>query len=110
VGYAWDRWLAYAKGGWAGADIELDLFDRGTPVRARSSTWADGYTLGGGAEYAFGHGFSLGVEYAYVDLDTGNFTVRCPTCPPGIGGGVPIVNGDIEIQSVTARLNYRFGQ
>lgn len=48
VGYAWDRWLAYAKGGWAGADIELDLFDRGTPVRARSSTWADGYTLGGG--------------------------------------------------------------
>ena len=110
VGYAWDRWLAYAKGGWAGADIELDLFDRNTPVRAKSSTWADGYTLGGGAEYAFGHGFSLGVEYAYVDLGTDRYTVRCPTCPPGVGGGVPIVDGDIEIQSVTGRVNYRFGQ
>ena len=92
------------------ADIELDLFDRNTPVRAKSSTWADGYTLGGGAEYAFGHGFSLCLEYAYVDLDTGNFTVRCPTCPPGVGGGVPVVDGDIEIQSVTARLNYHFGR
>ncbi|MGV1013654.1 MAG: outer membrane protein [Methyloceanibacter sp.] len=111
VGYAWDRWLAYAKGGWAGADIELDLFDQGTPqVRANSSTWADGYTLGGGAEYAFGNGFSLGAEYAYVDLGTDRFTVRCPTCPPGVGGGVPVVDGDIEIQSVTARVNYRFGQ
>ncbi|MGH6791288.1 MAG: outer membrane protein [Methyloceanibacter sp.] len=110
VGYAWDRWLAYAKGGWAGADIELDLFDRGTPVHAKSSTWADGYTLGGGAEYAFGHGFSLGVEYAYVDLGTDRFTVRCSTCPSGVGGGVPIVDGDIEIQSVTGRVNYRFGQ
>jgi outer membrane immunogenic protein len=110
VGYAWDRWLAYGKGGWAGADIDLDLFDQGTPVRARSSSWAGGYTLGGGAEYAFGNNFSLGVEYAYVDLDTGNFTVSCPTCPPGIGGGVPVVDGDIEIQSVTGRLNYRFGR
>ncbi len=26
VGYAWDRWLAYAKGGWAGvAGIEIDM-------------------------------------------------------------------------------------
>jgi outer membrane immunogenic protein len=82
VGYAWDRWLAYGKGGWAGADIDLDLFDQGTPVRARSSTWADGYTLGGGAEYAFGNNFSLGVEYAYIDLDTGHFTVRCPPVLP----------------------------
>jgi outer membrane immunogenic protein len=110
VGYAWGSWLAYGKGGWAGADIELDLFDQDTPVRAKSSTRADGYTLGGGAEYAFAGGFSLGVEYAYTDLDTGNFRVSCPTCPSGIGGGVPVVDGDIEIQSVTARLNYHFGR
>jgi len=51
IGYAWSRWLAYGKGGWAGAEIELDLFDQVTPVRAKSGTWADGYTLGGGAEY-----------------------------------------------------------
>src|SRR5262245_5157762 len=39
VGYARDKWLAYAKGGLAGADIELTLFDHGTPVRANSSDW-----------------------------------------------------------------------
>ena len=27
VGYAWDRWLVFAKGGWAGADVELTLYD-----------------------------------------------------------------------------------
>jgi opacity protein-like surface antigen len=69
----------------------------------------NGYTLGGGAEYALRNGFSFGVDYAYVDLDTDRFTVRCATCPSGVGGGVPVVDGGIEIQSVTARMNYRFG-
>ena len=70
VGFACDRWLAYAKGGWAGADIELDLFDHETPVRANASTWANGWTVGGGAEYALAKSVSLGVEYDYADLDT----------------------------------------
>jgi len=26
-----------------------------------------------------------------------------------VGGGVPVVDGDIKVQSLTARLNYRFG-
>jgi outer membrane immunogenic protein len=109
IGYAHSRWLVYGKGGWAGADVELTLFDLGTPVLANSDTWANGWTVGGGGEYAFGN-FSLAIEYAYAELDTDRFTVRCPTCPRGVGGGVPVVNGDIEIQSVTGRLNYRFGR
>jgi outer membrane immunogenic protein len=110
VGYAFDRWLAYGKAGWAGADIDLTLFDHGTPVRASGSSWANGWTIGGGGEYALGGGLSLGVEYDYINLDTGNWAVSCPTCPPGLGGGVPVVSGDIAVQSVTGRLNYRFGK
>jgi outer membrane immunogenic protein len=109
VGYAHDRWLVYGKGGWAGADVELTLFDRGTPVRANSDSWANGWTVGGGAEYAFGK-LSLALEYAYAELDTGGFTVACSTCPGGTGGGVHVVDSDSEIQSVTARVNYRFGK
>jgi len=60
VGYARDKWLAYAKGGWAGADIELTLFDHGTPVRANSSDWANGWTVGGGGEYSICKNLSLG--------------------------------------------------
>lgn len=109
LGYAGDRWLAYAKGGWAGADVELTLFDRIERVRASSDTWADGWTVGAGAEYALGASFSLALEYNYADLDTGNWTLRC-NCPSGLGGGTPVIDGDIAIQSVTARLNYRFGK
>jgi len=72
VGYAWDRWLAYAKGGYAGADVELTLFDRSALVRASSDTWANGWTVGAGAEYALVRRFSLALEYNYADLDTGN--------------------------------------
>lgn len=109
LGYAGDRWLAYAKGGWAGADVELTLFDRIERVRASSDTWADGWTVGAGAEYALGASFSLALEYNYADLDTGNWTLRC-NCPSGLGGGTPVMDGDIAIQSVTARLNYRLGK
>ncbi len=109
VGYAQDRWLAYAKAGWAGVDIDLTLFDHDTPVRASSSTWANGWTVGGGAEYALTKGFSLAVEYDYADLDTDRWRLPCANCGTGVGGGTPIVDGDITVQSVTARLNYRFG-
>ena len=110
LGHAFDRWLAYGKAGWAGADVDLVLHDRVTPVRASGSTWADGWTVGGGAEYAFGDRVSLGVEYDYIELDTGTWRLACPTCPSGVGGGVPSVSGDVTVQSVTARVNYRFGR
>ena len=47
---------------------------------------------------------------ADAELDMGSLTVRCPACPSGVGGGVPVVDGDVRLQSVTARLNYRFGR
>jgi opacity protein-like surface antigen len=78
-------------------------------VRANSSDWANGWIVGGGAEYAFCKSLSLGVEYDYADLDRDHWKISCPTCPSGVGGGVPVVDGDIKVQSVTARLNYRFG-
>src|SRR5262249_3488715 len=68
IGYAQGKWLAYAKGDWAGADVELTLFDRATPVRAPSSGWVNGWTVGGGGEYAICKNLLLGVEYDYAEL------------------------------------------
>jgi len=62
-GYARDKWLATQKPAWPAPDIELTLFDHGTPVRANSSDWANCWTVGGGGEYAICKNFSLGVEY-----------------------------------------------
>lgn len=109
IGYAFDRWLAYAKGGWAGADIRLNFLESDTPVRANATTWVNGWTVGGGAEYALGRGLSLGVEYDYVGLNRDGWTLPCALCGTGVGKGRPVMDGDIAIQSVTARLNYRFG-
>lgn len=110
VGYAWDRWLVFAKGGWAGADIKLTLDDSLALVHADTSTWANGWTLGTGVEYMLREGISLGVVYDYADLSIDGKTVTCPACGSGVGFGTPIVNGDIRVQSVMARLSFRLGR
>jgi outer membrane immunogenic protein len=109
VGYAQDRWLAYAKAGWAGAEVGLNLVDVSNLTRAAGDDWANGWTVGGGGEYALGRGFSLAVEYDYADLDVEHWRVHCGKCGSESFLATPIVDGDIAIQSVTARLNYRFG-
>ncbi len=109
VGYASDRWLAYAKGGWAGADLRLNFYEANTGIRASSTDWTNGWTVGGGVEYALGRALSLALEYDYVGLDTDGWTLPCAGCGSGVGGGAPVVDGDVAIQSVTARVNYRFG-
>jgi len=110
VGYAWDRWLAYGKGGWAGADIDLDLFDQGTPVRARSSTWADGYTLGGGAEYAFGKQFLTRRRICLYRPRYRQLHHALPHLSPRHRRGRSCHGRRYRVQSVTARVNYRFGR
>jgi hypothetical protein len=70
-------------------------------VRANSSDFVNGWTIGGGAEFAICSRLSLGVEYDYADLDKDYWKISCPTCPSGVGGGVPVVEGDIKLQSVT---------
>jgi outer membrane immunogenic protein len=110
VGYAWDRWLVFAKGGWAGADVELTLFDNLALIGANSKTWANGWTVGVGAEYMLRDGISLGLAYNYVDLSIDGETVTCPLCGTGVGFGAPIVNGDIRMQSIMVRLSFYLGQ
>jgi hypothetical protein len=52
VGYAQDRWLGYVKGGWAGADVDLDILDRfsgvwATPVPGpMAGQWEQGAVVG----------------------------------------------------------------
>lgn len=73
LGYAQDRWLFYAKGGLAFADIEnragdLDggLIDGTdfTKIQEVHTGWA----LGLGVEYAFQRDLSMKIEYLYMDF------------------------------------------
>jgi len=107
LGYAWDRWLVFATGGWAGADVKLTLIDQSAAVYASDSQWVNGWTAGGGVEYMLCDGISLGATYTYADLSLNNQTVVCPNCAGiGAGFGTPVVDGDIRLQSVMARVSF----
>lgn len=95
VGYAFDRAMIYATGGWAYTRTSLALSGPGGSIS--SSEWSSGWALGGGLEYAFAGPWSVKLEYLHVD--SGDVTLTL--------AGVP-VTGSYDMDIVRAGLNYRF--
>jgi outer membrane immunogenic protein len=104
LGYAFNNWMVYVTGGYAGADVRARVSDVvGPNVGAGSSSqWLSGYTIGAGLEYAFTQNLSLGLQYNFVELERGSFE---------LGGGAGAYTFDVkprDMHIATARLNYRF--
>jgi len=80
VGYAWQQFLGYVKGGGAWERDEYDAFvtATGAPFDAASET-RSGWTVGIGGEYAFTNYLSGFVEYNYYDFGTRQLTFIDPT-------------------------------
>lgn len=93
VGYAWDNWLWYVKGGAAWADTEYRLAGFGTVSDTRV-----GWTVGTGVEWALAPQWSAKLEYNFLDFSNDTFTF----------GGTPI-DVDTHVHLVKAGINYRFG-
>jgi opacity protein-like surface antigen len=96
-----DRWLLYATGGLAAADVEAAI----TPSTFGSEShvrW--GWTAGGGVEAMIAGNWSAKLEYLYVGLENHPYFVPTPNIPnqTNRAGGVPLDN-----QIVRAGLNYR---
>jgi outer membrane immunogenic protein len=93
LGYAFDNWLVYGKGGGAWADVSVNGTAFGMPFSTGGGT-ASGWVVGVGAEYAFRNNWSAKIEYNHFDFgsDSGTF---------GIGNGV-------TVDTVKAGVNYRF--
>lgn len=66
LGYAWDRFLGYVKGGGAWERDEYD-FANGFIIGTASET-RSGWTVGVGGEYAFSNFLSGFVEYDHYDF------------------------------------------
>jgi outer membrane immunogenic protein len=79
LGYAWDRFLGYVKGGGA---WERDNYDRfalvGGALVGSASETRSGWTVGVGGEYAFTNYLSGFVEYNYYDFGTRTLTFVIP--------------------------------
>src|SRR5580692_1686193 len=108
VGLAFDRLLAYGKGGWALTDF---LMEANSPLGGfdlRGSEYTQGWTAGGGLEYMLPSGFSLGVEYDYYRFRPGNMVNMTNTVGTGIACGFCNF-GNVNVQTIMARLTVRIG-
>ena len=124
IGYAWDRWMLYGKGGAAWAhdtDNIQNLVFWGNPNKAfcvigtivacnpSGSETRIGWTLGFGFEWAFAHDWSAGLEFDHYDFGTHSVTL---TDLNGVPSGTALsgpVNVTQRIETVKLSLNYRFG-
>jgi outer membrane immunogenic protein len=102
-GYAANRWLFFTKGGLAFASIK----NRAGAVVAGANDPTDytklnevhtGWTLGGGAEFAFHRRWSMKLEYLYMDFGTDHSR--------NLDGDV--FDHDNSIHTVKVGVNYRF--
>jgi outer membrane immunogenic protein len=115
IGYAVDRWLPYIKGGYAGAQVRT--IDREPPpLNARDISldhgqWRSGFVVGAGVEYAFDRNWILGVEYNYMDFGRGSDWTQFNRTGAGavFNAALPEIHrDDVTMQTVTARLSYKF--
>jgi outer membrane immunogenic protein len=132
LGYSWDRWLAYGKGGFASADIKtafqanvLTTVVQGVQLptgatfagqsSGSSSDRHSGWTLGTGLEYMVARNVTFGVEYNFINLQDRTQTANA-TISENILGTIKNVTAPItyrvepdDIHLVTARLSFKFG-
>ena len=104
-GFTSDQWLFYGKAGWAGAQVDFSGRDTAIHDSFSFDNWRNGWTLGAGVEYKINRNMSFGVEYSFIDLnserDNGVTRLALP---------VTLRDHDLQVQSVTARLNFQFNR
>ena len=93
-----DTALFYAKGGYGWMNNEI----RSTSFLAKfaESHYHSGWTVGGGAEWAFAAAWSAKGEYMFARYS--NQTYLATLAPPGLTLG-------FDVHTVKAGINYRFG-
>jgi outer membrane immunogenic protein len=101
AGFAIDRALIYATGGFAYGDIgagsSVFVAPNGQIFAGSSSSTNTGWVVGGGLEYAFTDNLTAKIEGLYVNLDTENNNF-----------GAFANNDNAEFGVVRAGLNYKF--
>ena len=98
LGYAYMNMLAYWKAGWATAGIEHTASGAAT---GSASVRGNGWVAGAGVSYAFGPNLIGGIEYDYVRVNADGATV--------VPGTATLSGTGLDMQSVTLRLDFKFG-
>jgi outer membrane immunogenic protein len=108
LGYAFDRMLVYAKGGFAFYDSEGKQVTT-TPGYVHSGTdTLTGWTAGGGIEYLISPSWSIKAEYLHFDFGSQGASQTSVGDDPI--GFVYKNKFDVTAESVKAGVNYHIGQ
>jgi outer membrane immunogenic protein len=104
LGFAADRSLFYAKGGYAFGEIGTAGQNANIPDAFSNDELHHGYFIGGGIEYAATDNVIVGAEYNFIDLGGKRNHNGTTTA------GIPYVNEDVEsqIHAITARVSFKF--
>ena len=107
LGWAHQNWLFYGAAGWSLAGVEHQFTLAVNPaliplsISSGKNDIADGLTLGGGVEYGFSNGMSVGLEYLHRDLQHRGEGLL-------LGGIITTGQRDIEMHSISASLNVKW--
>jgi len=115
IGWAWDRWLLYAKGGAAWDHDKYSFVGQVTaagfpgsfsPFDFVAKASRLGWTAGAGVEWAFWNNWSAKLEYDFYD-----FGSRQVIFVSTVDNGRPpaTANIDQQVHTVKFGINYRFG-
>jgi outer membrane immunogenic protein len=113
VGYSWNTFLLYVKGGAAVTHDRYEGFTNvasaGIPAgtifdRASETRW--GGVVGLGGEYAFAGNWSVGLEYDHLFMGSRSNIL---STGGGVAGEDRRDNIRQDVDMLTARINYRFG-
>jgi outer membrane immunogenic protein len=120
LGYAWDRWMIFATGGWASANLKGTYCSTvtgacdGPGSFANGASRNDGWYAGGGFDYMVHKGplvdVILGLEYQHYDVGSKNAFCFNPGCNPATGWDEDLsAKGDIVRARLTIKTaGYRF--
>jgi outer membrane immunogenic protein len=95
LGYAFDRWLVYGKGGWAWIGSGNSCVTGGPAAGCYANNSNYGWNAGAGVEWAFLNNLSARLQYDYVGINS-----------TSIG---PYTGSGRSFQMITLGLNYKFG-
>jgi outer membrane immunogenic protein len=73
LGYAMDRWLVFATGGWAWGKASTSYANTGAAPFFTNTFTGNGWTAGGGVEYAITNNWLARIEYRYTDLGSHSY-------------------------------------
>jgi outer membrane immunogenic protein len=98
LGFAYDRALFYAVGGYAGGNVNASFNDVPLGLALSNSGWQNGYAVGAGIEYAVTPNVSVKAQYLYSQLGDKTY----------FGGTPDGVKTGLAVNTFTTGINYKF--